>query len=666
MNTKQTPKKKSNSNEEHAVEPKEAVNEPIGTSPSEDNSSGDNAQSNNQEASSGSTVEAITSSNATDSADDNASVTSDQQPNSEPDSDQSDLPVNSEKASVTEEPTISQSAADSDTKDERKSANAEDLLGEIEKLCDGLKRALEEGQLRECISLYEKAQAKIKILADLKYDSKKLKKTNTRINSIYTQVRELKDWRHWGIQQSRLDLITKLEKLADYKGDPLHLNSQLKELRAIWNSWIQAGDFPNRVMREKFSNAYEEAFKPCKAYFKQQKKQRKANKKIRKQICLELGDFFESVDWNKPDWSAVTGTIHSTRKQWKKAVPLNKKDWNTTNAKLDDIIGKFEPHLERERKRGVSFRLQLIEKAESLDSEPVKVATDTVKQLQQDWKTVYVRDKKKKEKILWEKFRIACDRQFQRRAEIRKSFEEKLRESTKVKKTLLSEIRRINKLPIDQIKSNASAASEIQKKWADASTAGRKSRNSLDSEFKLEVSKFRKAMREVNKLEVEAVLSVLESKANLCDEIELHAVQGRNKSDIHQYRSRWDSIVDRCGEFEEAIQNRFESACAMFVDSDTSSSNQWQQNLEAKQEICLKLEILSKIDSPPEFARDRMQTNISRLKSAMVDQSAATDPEIETRDLLVNYWLTGAVPEQAHESLNNRFNRIREELSKGS
>ena len=640
--------------EELAVESGTTVSELIAASSSEDDSAIDIAHSDDHDASLDITTENTSSSSVTDTAVDTASDASDKQTDAEPDSVQSDLPDKSEESSNAEE------------EDRRNTTNAENLVVQIEKLYEALKKALEDGQLRECISLNEKAQAKIKRLADLNYDFKKLNKINKRLNSIHAQVRELKDWRHWGIQQSRLDLITKLEKLADYEGNPLQLNSQLKELREIWNSWIKAGDFPTRVMRERFSNAYEEAFKPCKAYFKQQKKQRKANKKTRKQICRQLDEFFEETDWSQPDWSAVTATIRSARKQWKKAVPLNKKDWNSTNAKLDEIIGKFEPHLERERQRGVSFRLQLIEKAESLDSEPVKVATDKVKQLQQDWNTVNVRDKKNKEKELWDKFRIACDRQFQRRAEIRKSFEEKHREITKTKKALLGEIRRLNKLPIDQIKSNASELSTIQKKWAGASATGGKSRSSLDNEFKREVAKFRATMRKLNKIEFEAALSVLESKAKLCDEIELDAVRGINKADVHSYRSRWASIEDQCGEFEEAIRNRFESACAMFDDSDTSSSNQWQQNLQAKQDICLKLEILSKIDSPPEFAQDRMQTNIARLKSAMVDHSATADPEIETRNLLVNYWLTGAVPEQAHESLNKRFNRIRQELSKSS
>ena len=115
------------------------------------------------------------------------------------------------------------------------------------------------GQLKDCISLHEKIQAKLKRLADLDYDSKKLKKIRKRINSSYLKVRELKDWRHWGIEQSRLKLISNLEGLENFEGDPMHLHRELNDLRKTWNDWIHSGDFPNRVMRERYANAYEKA-----------------------------------------------------------------------------------------------------------------------------------------------------------------------------------------------------------------------------------------------------------------------------------------------------------------------------------------------------------------------------------------------------------------------
>ena len=105
----------------------------------------------------------------------------------------------------------------------------------------------------------------------------------------------------------------------------MELHSEIKKLKKLWDSWIRSGDFPNRVMRERYANAYQEAFKPCKAHFKMQKKQRKANKKSRNKICRKLEEFFELIDWDNPDWVTINQKIRKFRKSWTEAVPLNKK-----------------------------------------------------------------------------------------------------------------------------------------------------------------------------------------------------------------------------------------------------------------------------------------------------------------------------------------------------
>ncbi len=570
---------------------------------------------------------------------------------------------------ATTDKTESQSDSVSHSTAEKQDAvDVDSLNEEIKSLIEKLTVELENGQLRECISLYEKCQARIHKLAELKFDARKLNKIRKKINAVYFQMKELKDWRHWGIEQSRNELIEKLENLAQYKGDPRQLHSQLKNLRELWNGWIQSGDFPNRTMRDRYSQAYEKAFEPCKQYFKQQKKLRKANKKLRKQICKELEAFFDATDWNRPDWSQVNEILRNSRNQWKKAIPLNKSDWNSTNARFDAVMEKFEPCLERERARGIRFREDLIAQANALDSEPVKIATERVKGLQKEWKTVVIRDRKRKESQLWKQFSVACDRQFQRRSEIRQAAEERKQVSKKEKIALISEMRELNKIPPEKIKDSAPKASEIRRKWSDAAkTDRRQGRDSLESKFNHEVARFQQNLHHSERLHSEAKLSILESKAAICDEMEIAAISGDAQSDIDAFHSKWSSITDDCGEFEQAIQSRFESACALMQDkSDTApkDSGHWQENLVTKLDICLKLEILAKIDSPAEFARDRIQANVARLKAAMVDHDQASDPEAETRQLLAEFWLTGAVPEQEYESLNSRFSRIRAELSK--
>ncbi len=591
---------------------------------------------------------------------------------SQVESESPDPPVQSDEAAATETDsavlTSDQSPPEETAeKMELNALDAEKSLEEIEQLVVDLRQSLSDGQLKECISRYEKCQAKLRKLSEIGFKSKKLTNLQKKINGLYFGVRELKDWRHWGMDQARLDLIEKLKKLRNFQGDPRDLHLQIKETRELWNSWNQTGDFPNRTLREKYTSAYEEAFKPCKIYFKDQKKQRKTNKKLRKEICVQLEEAYEAIDWNRPNWASIGELIRNSRKQWVNAVPLNKKDWNSTNTQFDEVMKKYAPHLERERNRGVRFRMDLIDKVNALENLPVKAATEKAKEYQQDWKTVFIRDKKKKENELWENFRIACDKQFQRRNEIRKAASEKWQESENVIKSLLGEIKKLNELPTDQIKDNASKATDIQRQWSTATQGNKRSKGVLDTKFNHEFSKFQNSVHKADKLLFEKRISVLESKAGICNELEMAIGKENYESTLTAYQNKWDSIEADCGEFEEAIKIRYATACEMLQNGSENldcNAEKWAENLEVKQKICLRLEILSEIESPPEFARERMKQNVERLNAVMTKQVSITNPEEEIRELMVSYWLTGAVPSETHELLEQRFNRIQAELSK--
>ncbi|MYI89615.1 MAG: hypothetical protein F4082_04910 [Gammaproteobacteria bacterium] len=95
---------------------------------------------------------------------------------------------------------------------------------------------------------------------------------------------------------------------------------------------------------------------------------------------------------------------------------------------------------------------------------------------------------------------------------------------------------------------------------------------------------------------------------------------------------------------------------------DTKFVDQTNQNLEAKKSICLQLEVLADLDSPSAFAKERMQYNVMRLNEVMTKRAERSDPEDEIKNLQIEFWLTGPVPEEQFESINERFQRIRSAL----
>lgn len=540
--------------------------------------------------------------------------------------------------------------------------DASNTLDHINDLIEQLKAALADGQLKGGISLYEQCQARIKKLEEIDYKPKKIKGIKKELGRIQFELQMLKKWRHWGTNQARMDLIQALNALKESEEHPKERYARLKEIRNQWDKWNKSGDFPNNKLRESFSEAYSEAFKPIKKYFKEQKKQRRQNKKLRKRICAQLDELYDSTDWKaRPDWKTISDSLRFARQQWRRAVPLNRKDWDSTNAKFDEAIGKFQPHLEKEREWGVQFRLDLIGKANALDSEPVKVAIDKAKSYQQKWVSVVVRTRKKKENEMWAAFKDACDRQFQRRDDIRK-------QKHKQKQEILDTIKSINELPVSEIKQSASKVTELQREWINASDNRKGKRSAMESGFDNEIAKFKSSIKQASRLEMETLFSILERKAAICSELECSQPSDNNTDILAQCQHKWDSIGENCGEFETAMQKRFNEACAMVQNGSDSNSDlaaQAMANFESKLDFCLRLEVLSEIESPPEFTRQRMQYNVARLNAVMTKQSGPSDPRKEANQLMIQYWLTGAVPKEHSQSLEERFARIQSEVRKG-
>lgn len=549
---------------------------------------------------------------------------------------------------------------------ESSSLDPDHLYKHIKSLVKDLRKALENGQLRECISLYEQCQARLRKLDDIDYKPSSRKKIHKNLNEISFEIQNLKKWRNWGMNQARQGLIDQLIALKESEEHPKDLHAKLKAIRDQWNKWNKTGDFPNQKLRESFSDAYNEAFAPCRAFFKNQKKQRKQNYKARKIICADLESLYDSTDWgHKPDWEVIANAIRQAKKQWKAAVPLNKKDWDITNGRFDEVIGKFAPHLERERERGVQFRQELIRKANELDEQPIKVAIDKAKSYQVEWKTVAVRTRKKKENQLWTDFKSACDRQFQRRAEMYKERDEQRKKNTVQRQLLISELKSVNQLSQAEFQEASARASDIQRRWRQTTHSGKGKSDSLDAEFNNEVAKFKKITKQAEKLKLESLFQLLNSKAQICDSLEQARYSTDSNSVVDESKMKWESISDNCGPFESRIQDRYSAACGMLEGGsadDAKFVDQTNENLEAKKSICLQLEVLADLDSPPAFTKERMEFNVMRLNEVMTKRVERSDPEDEIKNLLIEFWLTGPVPEEHFESINERFQSIRSAL----
>jgi len=145
--------------------------------------------------------------------------------------------------------------------------------------------------------------------------------------------------------------------------------------------------------------------------------QRWANVGIQEQLCTKM-EALRAVE----DPEAVAREVRELQQQWRLAadVPRAQADalWRRFKAAHDEVWARCEAHFAAQagvRADNLAKKIALCERAEALAGSTNWIQTaDEIKKLQADWKTIGPVTRGQ-EKMIWERFRSACDRFFTRR-----------------------------------------------------------------------------------------------------------------------------------------------------------------------------------------------------------------------------------------------------------
>ena len=132
-------------------------------------------------------------------------------------------------------------------------------------------------------------------------------------------------------------------------------------------------------------------------------------------------------------------------------------------------------------------------------------------------------------------------------------------------------------------------------------------------------------LRERERAAARAALDALRARSALCDEVEALAAAGAVPAQtLDGLRARWDALPP-AGDGADAVTARFERALAAGEDDAARAAlaAEHDANREAREALCLRMEIVAGVDSPPAFAQARMQAQVARLASAFGDRKSA-------------------------------------------
>jgi hypothetical protein len=217
------------------------------------------------------------------------------------------------------------------------------------------------------------------------------------------------------------------KKLLCEKAEELIVEPSLKiaidKVKALQKHWKEVGGVSredNELIWERFNSAVDKVYTRQREYVDKLREQQKANFDQKSELLALMTDLASKTATNHKEWQELTEKSDTIMNTWKQ-VGFASKEQNETiwkNFKEQrDIFYKakeeFYDGLRQMLTHNLKLKQDMIEQVEALaNSTDWRNTTNTIKNIQEQWKTVGAVSKKHSEKV-WARFRKACDTFFE-------------------------------------------------------------------------------------------------------------------------------------------------------------------------------------------------------------------------------------------------------------
>lgn len=540
-------------------------------------------------------------------------------------------------------------------------AHAKEKLGHLGERFDLLEAELDEGVLRKATSLHQSIHSELDLLRLSGIARREAEDFERRYKRLTPRLRELQNWRKWGTDQHRDELCARMETLIEAKVPLEQLTEQVQALQAEWKSLDKGGSPANEGLWKRFHGAADKAYDRCRPYLDEQTELRRKHREEREKLCAELEGFLDQVDWERMDWKKAVRAEREMRAAWSAMGPVEPRHRRKLEKRFHEAIKRLDGHLAGERARNKALKKGLIEQAQALIEEPdLEKAIDSIKKLQRQWLTT-VPSKRKQENQLWQNFRDACDKVFERRKEQQQVRRSELAGNVADVSALCDELEALTGEDREALKQQLH---KLQGRWNDTRRLDlpRKDSDRLQKRWRDGTQAVENRMAELQHAAEREQLNRLRELAALCSELE-SAVETKqaDAASTESWRERWAALPQPKSQTDlTLVTERFEAALKTLQDE--PAMQQWlaalADNGKTRSDLCLHLEVLTGIDSPPEATSERLAFQVNRLSDRL--GHGGKDPFERACEVEKAWYLAPAVSASDAQTLEARFERARQ------
>jgi hypothetical protein len=544
--------------------------------------------------------------------------------------------------------------------------HATQRLQELPERVAELETHLAAGELKSAEPLLQSLQATVDLaeMSGLPRDA--YARLGERLHALAPRVRELQNWRRWGTDQHRQGLQEAMEALetADIPLEAVTL--RLHDLQAEWKDLDKGGGVPvNHALWERFHAASQRVYERCRPYLEEQARELEGNRLQRDQVCQDLEEFLDKADWARMDWKRAARAERETRQAWAALGAVEPRKRRALEKRFRAALARLDDRLEAERASNRRLKEGLIAQVDALVAHPdLEQAVEQTKHLQRQWHTS-VPGRQREENRLWSRFRAACDAVFARRTEQQEAHQAELAANLAAREAICAEAIALSQGD-DTPQDLASGLRDLDARWrtAEGLAVPRQASSSLAQRWREAREKLIAAQRERLAAVERRQHDVLASQAALCQRLEQIVLDGVvDETIVDAIAAEWDALGHNGDPaMQKAMAQRFDTALqAARAGGEVRGAllAAAEPNRRQRHALCLQLEILAQVDSPPELAKERMELQVARLSGRMA--AGARDPLAGAAKLVRDWYLCGPAP--ADPDIEARFERARVALA---
>ena len=546
----------------------------------------------------------------------------------------------------------------------RSIAQRRKALQEAETLVPEMRQALQDGRLEQGLALRDRINHRLRTAKNL--DQQRHSVIQNQLNLMRGKIDELRQWRRYGSAHARENLLTEIEALSDSSLGADEIAARVRGARKDWQRIDRAEGPADESLWQRFDKACTSAYQPYQQQRKKQKDVMNQHLAQKRRLCAELSEFAQNTDWGSVDLREVDQYINKARQRWRQIGFVERKQGRPLEKEFHAVLELLDSHLAPERNRELRRRKALIARVEELSrSSDLRAASREVKDAQHQWKPT-VALPRKEEQALWKQFLQACDVVFARLKQEQSSADKERQANLQRKQAICEQLEAL----LDQADAGYH---EICKQfdatgdeWNEIGSIPRKQARAIDDRYEAIRARIAERQRQEAKSAAEARLSAVRLRSELCTRLE-HALLDQTMDEtarhtlLEQASQDWPALPALDEKSGKQLQYRYELATrALQGDSSAqaSLSDALAENLQQRRQLCLQLEVAAGVDSPPEFADERIKHQVSLLADSLQHKLAHTqNPEDRVKELETAWLMAGPVERTENDKLEARFER---------